>query len=323
MASSTTPPKPLITDEDNEGLTEFVGSRGIMKSCHIFSQTPVSSIRHLINYPKFHVPNGPDGLPKRPLIYICSSAIPDFISRYLGRITTPFILVSGDCDESIPIDIFRTPDELMNFLNYPMLVHWYCQNWVGGIHPKVSQIPIGLDYHTMANRPIYWGVMTSPLNQEELLKKVRESSKSFWLREIKCYANFHFLMNTKYGADRRDAVASIPRELVFYEDKQKPRVINWINQVQYTFVISPHGNGLDCHRTWEALTLGCIPIVKTSPLDPLFEHLPVLIVKSWSSITRELLETITHEFAEKHRANEFKYEKLTLDYWKSIILEFS
>ena len=37
----------------------------------------------------------------------------------------------------------------------------------------------------------------------------------------------------------------------------------------YAFIVSPHRNGLDCHRTWEALVLGCIPIVKTSPIDDL------------------------------------------------------
>ena len=41
---------------------------------------------------------------------------------------------------------------------------------------------------------------------------------------------------------------------------------------------SPPGHGLDCHRTWEALSLGCIVLVQASPLDGLFAHwqLPVV-----------------------------------------------
>jgi hypothetical protein len=75
--------------------------------------------------------------------------------------------------------------------------------------------------------------------------------------------------------------------------------------VRYKYVLSPHGNGLDCHRTWEALALGCIPIVKTSPLDPLFDGLPVLIVQDWSHITKQLLaENITGSM-----------EKLSMEYW--------
>ena len=34
----------------------------------------------------------------------------------------------------------------------------------------------------------------------------------------------------------------------------------------FAFVASPSGNGLDCHRTWEALLLRSIPIVKVSVL---------------------------------------------------------
>jgi hypothetical protein len=80
--------------------------------------------------------------------------------------------------------------------------------------------------------------------------------------------------------------------------------------IQYKYVISPHGNGLDCHRTWESLALGCIPIIKTSPLDRMFEGLPVLIVKNWSDITQELLNNF----------NPSKYlDKLRLNYWKDLL----
>jgi hypothetical protein len=48
-------------------------------------------------------------------------------------------------------------------------------------------------------------------------------------------------------------------------------------------VLSARGNGLDCHRTWELLLLGSIVITRTSPLDPLFEDLPVAIVKDWTA----------------------------------------
>jgi len=41
----------------------------------------------------------------------------------------------------------------------------------------------------------------------------------------------------------------------------------WKKKTTYAFSVSPHGNGLDCYRTWEDLVLGCIVIVKTSVLD--------------------------------------------------------
>ena len=80
--------------------------------------------------------------------------------------------------------------------------------------------------------------------------------------------------------------------------------------IKYKYVISPHGNGLDCHRTWESLALGCIPIIKTSPLDRMFEGLPVLIVKNWSDITQELLNTFEPSG---------NLDKLRLNYWNELL----
>jgi hypothetical protein len=50
------------------------------------------------------------------------------------------------------------------------------------------------------------------------------------------------------------------------------------------FVLSPQGNGLDCHRTWEALYLGAIPVVTAGTLDQnLIQGLPILEVTDWSA----------------------------------------
>jgi hypothetical protein len=84
---------------------------------------------------------------------------------------------------------------------------------------------------------------------------------------------------------------------------------------KYAFVLSPHGNGLDCHRTWEALILGCIPIVKRSLLDSLYEDLPVLIVYNWFNVNESLLNSTIKKFKSKV----FNYNKLKLEYWINII----
>ena len=77
----------------------------------------------------------------------------------------------------------------------------------------------------------------------------------------------------------------------------------------FKFVICPYGGGLDTHRLWEALVLGCIPIIKTSGLDPLFEDLNVCIVKSWDELTQEFLT----EFLKNMKPRNQK--KLTLEFW--------
>ena len=77
------------------------------------------------------------------------------------------------------------------------------------------------------------------------------------------------------------------------------------------FVISPRGNGLDCHRTWEALLMGAIPVVRSSSLDALFEDLPVLIVHNWNEVTEQFLH-MQHENMTKKK---YKMEKLFMPYW--------
>tara|TARA_Y100001968_G_C19364737_1_gene721859 strand:- start:348 stop:1268 length:921 start_codon:yes stop_codon:yes gene_type:complete len=51
--------------------------------------------------------------------------------------------------------------------------------------------------------------------------------------------------------------------------------------IESYFVISPPGNGIDCHRTWEACYLKCVPIIEKK--DYLFNHvnLPILIVDDY------------------------------------------
>jgi hypothetical protein len=51
------------------------------------------------------------------------------------------------------------------------------------------------------------------------------------------------------------------------------------------FVPSPAGNGLDCHRTWEALYLGSVPVVLRKDFCG-DDSWPVLIVDSWDDVLK-------------------------------------
>jgi hypothetical protein len=290
----------------------FVSSRGILKSCDYYSLTPYSSIKQLYNY----LPLEKAKAIKNPTIYVCSSAILHFINTMLPLIDFSFILVSGDCDETIPNEIL-TSDDFNKLLNEQRLIHWFCQNMTID-HNKITRMPIGLDYHTLTSIPL-WGPISSCDHQEKMLLMIKEKSLPFWNRNNKCYANFHFTMNTKLGYDRKDANQKINRDLVYYEENKVTRLITWNKQKEYAFVICPHGGGLDCHRNWEALCLGCIPIVKTSSIDNLYKDLPVLIVTDWEDITNELLNKTITVFKSKFKKKKFKIEKLTLSYWLKLI----
>jgi hypothetical protein len=291
----------------DESNNYYVSSRGLMKSCDYYSKTPHSGIRSLINYSETKFKNLKNI--NNPTIYICSNAMNDFCQRLLPSIDFPFILVSGDCDETVPYDIFYNDQLFQIFINNKNLIHWFCQNIVV-THPKITNMPIGMDYHTMTSSSV-WGSIISSLEQENILNNIIKNSKPFYERQIKCYANFHFLMTTKYGYDRIEAINQIPKELVYYEPIHIPRLDTWNIQKEYAFIISPHGNGFDCHRTWEALAIGCIPIVKTSKIDVLYDDLPILIVKEWSDVTADILQTTVEKFKNKT----FNLDKLSLKYW--------
>jgi len=54
---------------------------------------------------------------------------------------------------------------------------------------------------------------------------------------------------------------------------------------QYKYCASPEGNGVDCHRTWECLALGVVPIVVKNPVVyTWFKDLPILWVDSYENL---------------------------------------
>ena len=81
---------------------------------------------------------------------------------------------------------------------------------------------------------------------------------------------------------------------------------------QYKFVISPEGNGIDCHRHYEALMAGCIPIVETnSIIKEKYGNVPILYTRDYSEITKDYLENVYDEYLNK----KFNFSKLFMNYW--------
>lgn len=67
------------------------------------------------------------------------------------------------------------------------------------------------------------------------------------------------------------------------------------------FVISPNGNGIDCHKTWEALYLKTIPIVTKSINIDYYKNYPILIIENWrdfniKNITIDMYNTLWNNF---------------------------
>jgi len=244
-------------------------------------------------------------------IYLCTDLIVYFIQNILPKIKNTFVLVTGDSDIMVSEDIPVLTNNIY-------LLKWFAQNTKVQNHPKIVQLPIGLDYHTIYNNPNHpWkseNENSFPIRQEAVLLGIRNGMKGFIDREKKIYVNFS-ISNDRFG-DRELSLKSINPKILSINNKFIKRTKNWENMINYAFVLSPAGVGLDCHRTWEALCLGCIPIIKKSYcFDKMFEDLPVLIVNNWDDITEQLLQNTINEFKGKI----FNYDKLSLNYWKRLI----
>jgi len=292
----------------------FMNSRGMLKSCTFHSQNPKSScsndkkyLTQMLMQRKMH--NGMS-------IYVCSNLLKWFVLNALPSISHDFVLVSGDSDMSTPTEALK-PTEIKTLMNNKHLSKWFAQNMLPCNHPKVVQMPIGLDYHSISNNPMCEWKMhdeeIKPVLQEKILLELREKMKPFHERIPLIYVNFTPTKD-RFG-QRKQSMFQIPRNLLAVNLTNTKRTNNWKNITQYSFVLSPFGMGMDCHRTWEALCLGAIPIVKTNVFKSMFDDLPVLIVNDWREITHKLLDETIQLF----KAKEFKYEKLTLQYWRDMI----
>ena len=284
-----------------EEACRFVSSRGLLASCTFHSENPMSSCGTDTRYLDRVLTN----IKPYESIYVCSELLPYFRNNILPVISVPFVLVTGDSDLSIT-------DEYKSMIESPLLTRWFAQNAVLK-HPKLIQMPIGLDYHTVFANPSHeWvslGEGITPKEQESLLLSIRNKALPLQHRLQKIYVNFGWI-----SADRRDALQSISRDLLWPNLYKIKRTTVWNNIASTAFVLSPFGNGMDCHRTWEALVLGAIPIIKGHHFDAMLAGLPVLIVDDWSEITEDLLVSAVKKFST------VDYTKLELRYWTTLML---
>jgi hypothetical protein len=298
---------------DSELHCKFVSSRGMLKSCDIYDDNPRSSQITNIDITK---------IKKNDIVYICNSSIQYFYIHQFKHINVPFILVSGDSDEITPFEVLTT-QQFEDFINSDNVLHWFATNCFL-THPKMTRIPYGLNYHVQTKELVYYNKLETSVEQEQHMLNIlrNNSSNNFNNRKPLIYID-RFTIRSN---ERLIAYNTLSPNVSFKETEwSNNRYTIYENQTKYAFVLSPpsldiprryklriRAGGFDCIRTWEALVLGCIPIVKSSPMDPLFEDLPVWLVNDWNEVNdAEKLKNKIEEFKNKT----FKYEKLTLKYW--------
>ena len=76
------------------------------------------------------------------------------------------------------------------------------------------------------------------------------------------------------------------------DEETKRRRLEYYRQLRRTkVVICPPGAGMDTHRVYECLFFGCIPVIKSSFLDPMYAKLGgCWIIQDWADVTEQECE---------------------------------
>ena len=242
-----------------------------------------------------------------------------FSKNVLQHIKFKFVIVSFCCDTTFPIECngwshreqMVRGNNIENIIHNPHFVHWFATNKIIVDDERFTSIPYGLNYWTLEHFSLWQTPITARLDQDCVLTNITNRAIHFSNRIPMIYANWHQnLTDTRFGGMRSKLQTIIPSNIIYYAPNQS-RSDYWTECSKYAFVVSPFGNGMDCIRTWEALCLGCIVIVKSSPIDNLYSEMPVLIVAEWTDITETFLNDKLLEFSNKT----FNLEKLTMSYW--------
>ena len=310
------------------------------------------------------------------VIYVVSPDFPRFLDIFYKlpesvRIT----LVTGCEDMGVPWEIFH-PDRgdfssfnmkalwpsgqkmtMREFIGDQRLVKWYTQNYdmLGntsftssdvdivadkGIVEKVFPIPIGLDFHTLAEKTAVAPV--SVCHQRRDIQDILSRAPPFLKRKLSIYAKFDCNFPAHMQRIRsmtRGAICNLLASheknasqnnstLIFSPPKRKlntrsAKLSFWTDTVQVQFVLAPPGCGTDTHRAWEILVLHTVPIVITSPLDRLYGMFPVIIVKDWSEVFAEgSLQRFQSQIVARFGEDPFSKkvdDMLRADYWRKVV----
>jgi hypothetical protein len=251
------------------------------------------------------------------LVWVRGSWLPSFVDRVLPRIRGDFVLVTGDTPSSLPSS---APAVAAALLESPYMLHWYTQNYDGTAgQSRVSPIPVGVDLHTRSVRPAWGQDMATPAEQEAELEDIAHELPPLAARIPAIYIDFvqsAYRTPAPPGASLvqpRMWVAAVLRfqPRVVHQDTELARAETWRRRGEYAFVLSPHGVGLDCHRTWEALVLGHVVLVPSSSLDPLFDEVRAFPFASWNDLTADNLSG----WMEAARRLDHPAPALTSEYW--------
>jgi Exostosin family len=186
----------------------------------------------------------------------------------------------------------------------PETIMWLTTN-ANIIHPRIQALPIGIsDY---CGYSPYHAVIG---DTEKLKNQIDSQSR---IQKNLVLMNFHDRTYPKIRTPVREIFESkdfVTNDTYAPDPAGYAKYINGLRS--HPFCLSPRGNGIDTHRTWECLYAGCIPIVQKTVALREFQGLPILFVDQWRDVSEaSILTKIRDEYYQK----KWDLRKLTLSYW--------
>ena len=89
--------------------------------------------------------------------------------------------------------------------------------------------------------------------------------------------------------------------------------------LSHPFTLSPPGAGPDCHRHWESIILGSIPVVLKSKTTEILNGLPCFQVNNWDEVTATRLRMEYPRLKELFKSP--RMEICYFEYWKEKIMK--
>jgi len=199
-----------------------------------------------------------------PLLFCYSHCVKEFMG-ILPRIKNSFTLISHNEDTNIE-------DSYLPLLEHPKLLFWHAQN-VLFHHPKLGSLPIGIA-NTM------W-----PHGNQTILKNVLTRLPA---KNKLVYFNFSIGTNAR---ERTPCYEKLKEKLPWIPSTDFQTYLETLSTHKYA--ISPPGNGIDCHRIWECIYLGVIPILLRSVFtEKLNAKFPCILLDRWEDLHLDTLEQL-------------------------------
>jgi len=206
------------------------------------------------------------------------------------------ILITTYSDASLTQKMVRSMPSNIKF--------WFSTN-VMVDHPRVIPIPIGFAFKR--------GHQDLCMNRRREPRPARRNLMymNFYRNIVRHRTNPREGMYEQFGGfDWVTVEGGMPDCYVAIED--------FYTGVQtHDYVLSPPGAGLDCHRHWEAMALGSVPIVLRSRATDILDDMPCLRVDHWDEVTEDRL--IGELPALQERFTHDSMKKMDMNYWKAWI----